>query len=135
MDVVATGLDNPRGVVVAPGGAVLVAEAGRGGPGPCIPGAQGFQFCLGATGAITAVWQGQQRRIVTGLPSFGRLPNDPEVFGPHDIALTSSGVLVTIGYGAQPVRRPELGPGGALLGQVIRLGPAAATSASSSRAG
>src|SRR3712207_790109 len=33
IEVVATGLDNPRGLVVGPGGVVLVTEAGRGGPG------------------------------------------------------------------------------------------------------
>jgi hypothetical protein len=121
IEVIATGLDNPRGLVVAPGGAILVTEAGRGGPGPCVPGAQGAQFCLGATGAVTAVFRGHQRRIATGLPSFG-LADASEVFGPHDIALTPAGVLVTIGLGTDPARRAELGPDGRLIGQIVRLG-------------
>jgi hypothetical protein len=70
MQVLATGLDNPRGLIVADDGVVLVTEAGRGGSGPCIIGAQDLQFCLGATGAVTAVKDGQQRRVVTGLPSL-----------------------------------------------------------------
>ncbi len=104
------------------GGVVLVVEAGRGGQGPCITGAQGQTFCLGATGAITTVWGRHQKRIVTGLPSLGT-PNQSEVFGPHDIALTKAGPLVTIGLGTDPERRAQLGPAGALIGQTIRLGP------------
>jgi hypothetical protein len=126
LQVVATGLDNPRGLVVAPAGVVLVTEAGRGGDGPCIVGAQGQTFCLGATGAITAVWGRHQARVVTGLPSLGTT-NHTEVFGPHDIALTRAGALVTIGLGTDPARRAQLGPAGSLIGQTVRLGPSGAT--------
>jgi hypothetical protein len=123
MTVIATGLDNPRGLAVEPGGVVLVAEAGRGGQGPCIIGAEGQTFCLGATGAITAVWgDHHQKRIVTGLPSLAA-PNQAEVFGPHDIVLTKAGPLVTIGLGTDPARRAQLGPAGALIGQTVRLEP------------
>jgi hypothetical protein len=124
IDVIATGLDNPRGLTVTAGGLVLVTEAGRGGPGPCVPGAQGQTFCLGATGAITAIRPGhrpRQHRVATGLPSFGT-PDAAEVFGPHDIVLTSSGAYVTIGLGTDPARRAQLGPDGALIGQIVRLG-------------
>ncbi|MFE9958934.1 ScyD/ScyE family protein [Micromonospora sp. NPDC005299] len=126
MTVVATGLDNPRGLAVAPGGVVLVAEAGKGGLGPCIIGGQGQTFCLGATGAITAVWGRQQKRVVTGLPSLGTM-NQSEVLGPHDIALTKAGPLVTIGLGTDPQRRAQLGPAGALIGQTVRVGPSGAS--------
>ena len=40
-EVIAEGLDNPRGLAVAHDGTVLVAEAGRGGTGPCITGPEG----------------------------------------------------------------------------------------------
>ncbi|MEU8264349.1 ScyD/ScyE family protein [Micromonospora sp. NPDC048999] len=125
LTVLATGLDNPRGLAVAPGGVVLVAEAGRGGPGPCIVGGQDETFCLGATGAITAIQGQHQRRIVTGLPSLGTT-NQSEVLGPHDIALTKAGPLVTIGLGTDPARRAQLGPAGALIGQTVRIGPSGA---------
>ena len=36
-DVVASNLDNPRQLTFSPNGALYVAEAGRGGDGPCIP--------------------------------------------------------------------------------------------------
>ena len=34
---VMTGLDNPRGLAWGPEGALYVAEAGKGGPGVCVP--------------------------------------------------------------------------------------------------
>jgi hypothetical protein len=120
MQVLATGLDNPRGLIVADDGVVLVTEAGRGGSGPCIIGPGDVQFCLGATGAVTAVKDGRQRRVVTGLPSL-RAPSTGETEGPADIALTRSGALVSVGFGTDPARRRQLGAGGRLLGQIVRL--------------
>ena len=34
---VMTGLDNPRGLAFGPEGGLYVAEAGKGGPGVCVP--------------------------------------------------------------------------------------------------
>jgi hypothetical protein len=120
IQVVATGLDNPRGLAVAAGGLVLVAEAGRAGVGPCVPGPGGVELCLSDTGAVTAIWLGRQHRVVTGLPSLGTR-DASEVLGPHDIALTSSGPLVSIGLGTDPAHRASLGTPGRLIGQVVRL--------------
>jgi hypothetical protein len=121
VDVIATGLDNPRGLIVADDGLVLVTEAGRGGSGPCIIGALDLEFCLGLTGAVTAVEEGRQRRVVTGLPSL-RAPSTGETEGPADIALTRSGALVSVGFGTDPAKRAQLGAGGRLLGQIVRVG-------------
>lgn len=120
VDVVARGLDNPRGLLAGPGGTVLVTEAGRAGVGPCIVGAQNAEFCLSATGAVTAVAAGRQRRVVTGLPSLG-IRDGSEVFGPHDIVLTPRGPVVSIGLGTDPAKRAALGPDGRLIGQLVRL--------------
>src|SRR6188472_273492 len=85
-EVVATGLDNPRGLAIGPDGALYVAEAGRGGDGPCVPGPFG-EACYGPSGAITRIGHHGQERIVTGLSSFAS-PGGGLAFGPHDIAFS-----------------------------------------------
>lgn len=120
--VVATGLDGPRGLSVLPGGVILVAEAGHGGSGPCIIGTRRGELCLGASGAVTAIAGRYQLRIADGLPSL-RDTDLTEVLGPHDVVLAPSGIHVTLGLGADPANRAQLGEAGRLLGQVIRLGP------------
>src|ERR687898_508357 len=51
--VVMSGLDNPRGLAFGPQGALYVAEAGRGGDGPCFF-LRGGTRCYGATGAVSS---------------------------------------------------------------------------------
>src|SRR6188472_983268 len=71
--VVATGLDNPRGLAFGPGG-LYVAEAGRGGSAPCQTGPEGDTMCFGTSGAVTRIGgrHGGKTRIVEGLPSLAR---------------------------------------------------------------
>lgn len=119
--VVASGLDNPRGLTFDNRGALLVAEAGIGGAGPCVIGAEG-EVCYGPTGAVTRVWKGNQERIVTGLPSLA----DEEGFGatgPHDISGVGVGNMrVVIGLGNNPaVRFNELAPVGGAFGRMIQV--------------
>ncbi len=54
VSVVASGLNNPRGIAIGPDGRIYVAEAGTGGAGPCITGGEGETVCLGATGPSPA---------------------------------------------------------------------------------
>src|SRR5712691_6262638 len=70
--VVMSGLDNPRGLAFGPEGALYVAEAGRGGSGPCIV-LRGAPQCYGATGAVSRLWRGEHERVATGLPSYADL--------------------------------------------------------------
>ena len=49
VDVVATGLNNPRGLAFAPNGQLFVAEAGSGGNGRCLVLADGRSACYGET--------------------------------------------------------------------------------------
>ncbi len=104
--VVMSNLDNPRGLVFAPNGALFVAEAGRGGA-PC-PGTMGLN-CYGLTGAVSRYWKGRQDRVATGLPSIS-FPQGAQARGPHDISMLGLGnARVTIGLEADPASRVTLG--------------------------
>ena len=121
--VIASGLDNPRGIDLDPStGALYVAEAGRGGPGPCIPGGEG-EACLGPTGAITRIAHGHQREVVRGLPSVAG-EGGAGASGPQDVdvKLLGFGSFVT-GLGADPALRDELGTAGAGLASLFHFTP------------
>jgi hypothetical protein len=104
---VMTGLDNPRGLNFGPEGALYVAEAGRGGAGPCIV-LRGAPQCYGPTGRISRLWRGVQSAYATGLPSYVTTagPDTGSATGPHDISMLGRGnAHVTIGWGADPTLR------------------------------
>ncbi len=111
LNVIASGLDSPRGLTFAPDGSLYITEAGRGGTGACIPapgaGASGLVMCYGATGAVTRIQNGIQERVVTGLPSVAiSIPEFPVSFdatGPHDIQFDATGkAYVVVGLGSSP---------------------------------
>lgn len=120
--IVMSGLDHPRGMAIGPEGGLYVAEAGRGGSGPCqvvLPNEP--PRCFGLTGAITRLWKGTQERVVTGLPSQA---NAPGATGPHDISFVGRGAAyVSIGSGGHPSLRAGWGPGGELFGTVLQVQP------------
>lgn len=99
LDVVAQGLDNPRGVTVGHSGAVYVAEAGRAGSN-CSGGG-----CFGFTSGITRVRHGHQKRIVGGLLSLGGKDGSFTV-GADDMALGHGSLftIMTSAGGKQEVR-------------------------------
>jgi hypothetical protein len=103
VDVVASGLDSPRHLAFGSRGDLFVAEAGRGGSGPCFVGGEG-PACMGATGAVTKIdrW-GRQSRIVEGLASYANTPNNDNAIGPHGITvLGADHVFVTNGGPTEP---------------------------------
>jgi hypothetical protein len=136
--VLAEGLNNPRGVLLRPSGVVLVAEAGKGGEGPCVPSPEdpNAQVCVGLTGSVTAVLPPRERphrvthkgksvkwrsvRVVEGLPSVAG-EGGAQALGPHDLGFGLGGLLATIGLGGSPQTREQLGPEGRLLGTLVRL--------------
>ena len=143
--VVATGLNNPRGVIAGPDGVLLVAEAGLGagknfGKGPCIasPEDPTAQACVGTTGSVSVVVPPHRRpwglsrggtskrwrdfRIVKGLPSVAG-EDGSAALGPHDLTFGPHGLLGSIGLGGDPADREALGPQGRLLGRVVKLHP------------
>lgn len=117
--VVAVGLDNPRQVSIGAGGTVYVAEAGRGGDGPCLPNPEDpeAQVCLGDTGAVTQISRGTQSRIVTGLPSLAGADGSGAT-GPSAVSVRGNSIAVLVGLGGNGESRDLLGPDGAALGTI-----------------
>ena len=114
--VVMSGLDNPRGLAFGLGGILSVAEAGRGGAGPCVV-MRGRPQCYGPTGAVSALIVHRQFRLVRGLPST--IAPDGEVTGPHDLTLDRGGIDVVVGWGGDPALRAQLGEAGRLFGHLV----------------
>lgn len=84
VELLATGLDAPRGLAVAGDGTVYVAESGTAGD-DCstnIPGRG--RVCFGRSGAVSRIRDGKLERIIEGLPSISA---GPDVGGPSDVAL------------------------------------------------
>lgn len=120
---VAEGLDNPRGLAFAPNGALYVAEAGRGGSGPCFEGPEGGEVCFGRSGAVTRVTEGGQSRVLTGLPSTGEEGSGASALGPSDVSFHGrGGMFVTFGLGANPAIRTEI-PELASMARLVRATP------------
>ncbi|MEO7422916.1 MAG: ScyD/ScyE family protein [Ornithinibacter sp.] len=107
--VVATGLDNPRQLSFDRRGNLYVAEAGRGGDGPCMAGPEGGTVCFGRTGAITRITtKGSQSRVLTGLPSLAGQGTGEQATGPTDVSIVGTRRLVfTLGLGADPAVRDD----------------------------
>lgn len=117
--VVMSGLDNPRGLAFGPADALYVAEAGRGGAGPCVV-MRGAPQCYGPTGAISARLFGFQFRLIRSLPST--ISPTGEVTGPHDVAVVLTRLHVTIGWGGDPALRAQLGGAGRQFGHLVEVG-------------
>lgn len=108
--VIASNLDNPRGLSVD-GGDVFVAEAGTGGGdgAQCLTNSEGAQVCLGETGAISRVSKDDQgawsqQRIITGLPSLAAPPSagataGGSATGPSDVLVKGHSYAAVIGLG------------------------------------
>jgi hypothetical protein len=122
--VVATGLDNPRGLSFGPDGGLYVAEAGRGGSSTACAPAPDPPFanrCYGPSGAITRILAvGDQRRVVVGLPSIAPA-NGGNAQGPSDVEFGLGATFVTIGFAGNPANRAPLEAVGAQMGRLVRI--------------
>lgn len=119
--VLATGLDNPRGVKVLPDGSILVVETGHG-PSTCpVPTGTNVSRCLGSSGAIYRIKGGTQGPVVTGLPSeeIVHSSGSTGMSGANDVLPGPNGTYAVLyGLGGLPSDRDALGAGGAALGTV-----------------
>ena len=120
VEVVATGLMNPRGMAVGADGAIYVAEAGVGGDGPCAIGPEGNEECYGLSGGVTRIADGGQQRIVDNLGSRAG-EGGFQATGPNDVGLAGDTVYVLIGLGGDPATRVDLDAGSDQLGFLFRV--------------
>jgi hypothetical protein len=117
---VATNLDNPRQLNFSKSGKLYITEAGTGGTDDCTIGGEGGTVCWGATGSVTVVANGHQRRVITGLPSYADETTGASALGPADVVPYGKGKLaVSIGYGLDPAQRDALAKPGNRFGQVV----------------
>lgn len=105
---VMTKLANPRGLAWGPEGELYVAEAGRGGTGPCFIVLQ-QTVCYGPTGAVSRLFNGEQERLISDLPSWVITSNGSgQAEGPNSISVHGyGGAYVTTGLEADPKERDD----------------------------
>lgn len=117
-EIIAEGLDNPKGLTFACDGSLYITEAGTGGDGLSIPSPSGQgDLHYGLSGAICKIENGTFERILTGLPSVA-FPDGSGAAGPHDIKFDTDGTAyVLLGYAANPAFRESLGD--TILGKII----------------
>ena len=105
VSVIATGLDNPRGIAVGANGRVFVAEARRGG-------ADGY----GRSGRIVVIGGGTTRTFTGRTVSRLAISDEGEVTGPVGVDLRADGTAVaTVGIGPRAADRR--------FGSLLRLSP------------
>ncbi len=124
--VVADGLEQPRHVSYGADGAMYVAVAGNGGDECVVVGTdpetgEDFEICIGTSGSILRIADGQATEVATGLPSF--LAGEEGV-GVHDVAVTEDGEIYAVtglGLEIDPAVREEIGGTALGFGLLIKI--------------
>jgi hypothetical protein len=116
---IAEGLDNPRHLAFGARG-LYVAEAGKGGDGPCFDGPEG-PACVGDTGAIALVDRNGVHPVVTGLASFGNQGTGDGAIGPHGIDVSGWGRIYFTNGGPTAANRDDLAAANPVADQFGRL--------------
>ncbi len=126
VNVVMSGLLNPRGLAFASDGTLYVTEAGNGNgsitTGPSVNGGAGQREYFGTSGRISSLTTGGVQSVVaTGFGSLAPVGGGGAT-GLQDIAFNTAGEAYgVIGFGANPNERVNLGANASLFGRVVRL--------------
>ncbi len=120
-DVVASGLDQPRGLDFSSRGDLYIAEAGSGGDLEEVGFFAGADHCTGLTGAVTRVDRnGVQERVIEGLPSAGHCDGGQQGLGPAGVVAEGRrDVVVQMGSTASFDPNAVLTVGADLYGRVL----------------
>jgi hypothetical protein len=126
LTVVAANLNNPHKIFVGKGGAIYVAEAGTGGRDKCL-GTGPTKTCIGMTGSIVRIANGNKKRVLTGLWSGART-NGELAEGPAAVIVKGSVFEVLLQNGSIDAKGAnDLGPDGTTAGDLITSPPGKVT--------
>jgi hypothetical protein len=125
VQVIASGLNQPKKITIAPDGSLLVALSGDAvAPASCTDG--GEASCLDTSGAIVRVTpSGHVSTVVGNLPSVSSGGEGASATGPVEAISQFGGLQVLFqNTDIDPTTGQETyGPGGALLGDLVKYGP------------
>jgi hypothetical protein len=121
VEVMASGLNNPRDLRFGPDGLLYVIEAGAGGGSNlCLPSPSGAA-CYGPTGSVTRITgPGAHQRVLSGLPSLAPAGGHNAI-GPVDFDFGFERGWIVVGLGANPAARDAFAAAGVRLGTLIRV--------------
>jgi hypothetical protein len=118
LTVVGHNLNNPRKIFRGADGVLYVVEAGVGGNDKCLP-PLSDPVCVGRTGSVTAITNGNQRPAVAGLISVAGVTHQ-RAQGPADVAVSGRRFFVLLQDTTIDAKgHNELGPDGRYAGKLV----------------
>jgi sugar lactone lactonase YvrE len=122
LQVVASGLNNPRGIAIGPGGALFVAESGAGGSGPCTIGPRATRSASAPAAPSLASRTAPSGRSSPGCRWVADRADSSAAVGPVDVSFAGGKQYVLLGNpGGGPESRERFGPGAADFGRLLRV--------------